>query len=220
MSGNRRFREVILPSAVSMQMLRQCDVRALIDHDKSRLLARWNKGKGSLTLSIDNKGLRYSFEAPNTADGDFAVEMVKRGDVDGCSFAFFLEKDGDRWKRLNDDLYLRTVTKISRITDVTLTADPAYKQTSVGVRSKKGNAKTAKYRKISKELDERIQKTNDRVKEMEARAQQIRNEKNRIAAIQWLERQKTKEEAKVFKEEIQRKIDALRKYRGKPRLYR
>lgn len=210
--SNRYFKEVILPSAVSMEMLKECDVRALINHDKSRLLARWNKGRGSLSLSIDSKGLRYSFEAPRTADGDFAVEMIKRGDVDGCSFAFNIAKNGDSWEALSDGSYLRTITKIARITDVTLTPDPAYLATSVGVRTK-GSPGIDKRRK---ELESSRIDAEWRAE----RAEAIRMaELNQLTSNQQI-RDEMEQSSKAFQEEMDAKREALRRFRGKPRLYR
>lgn len=210
--ANRYFKEVILPSAISMQMLKECDVRALINHDKSRLLARWNKGKGSLSLSIDSKGLRYSFEAPNTADGDFAVEMIKRGDVDGCSFAFHIAKNGDTWEALSDGSYLRTITKIARITDVTLTPDPAYLATSVGVRTKG-----------SPNLDNRRKELESSRIDAEWRAE--RAEAIRMAELHILNnnlriREEMEQSSKEFQDEMDAKREALKRFRGKPRLHR
>ena len=209
--GNRYFKEVILPSAISMQMLKQCDIRALINHDKSKLLARWNKGKGSLSLSIDSKGLAYSFEAPRTADGDFAVEMVKRGDVDGCSFAFTIANNGDSWVERKDGSYLRTITKIARITDVTLTADPAYKQTEVGVRTK-GSLNIDNRRK---ELE---------ASRIEADWRKERAEAIRMAELNQLARNKQireerEQSSKEFQEEMDKRREELKRFKGKQRWY-
>lgn len=209
--GNRYFKEVILPSSISMQMLNKCDVRALINHDKSKLLARWNKGKGSLSLSIDSKGLRYSFEAPKTADGDFAVEMVKRGDVDGCSFAFNITKNGDTWVERKDGTYLRTIKQIARITDVTLTADPAYKQTVVGVRSK-GSLNIDNRRK---ELE---------TSRIDADWRKEREEAIRTAELNILNnnlriREEREQSSKAFQEEMNKKREELKRFRGRQRWY-
>ena len=87
--GNRRFIEIILPGAIDEALIQRSDVKALVDHNRERLLARSNKGRGTLSLRITSTGLMYSFDAPHTAHGDFAVEMVRRGDVDGSSFAFY-----------------------------------------------------------------------------------------------------------------------------------
>ena len=98
------------------------------------MLGRSNKGAGSLTLELDDHGLKYRFMAPRTADGDTAVELVKRGDISGSSFAFTVATGGSRMEEQADGTILRTITKISGLYDITLTPDPAYSDTSVAVR--------------------------------------------------------------------------------------
>lgn len=131
----KRFIEVILPEAITEDLIQRCDIRALVDHDRARLLARSNKGRGTLKLTLNDYGLEYSFEAPNTADGDYVVEMVKREDIEGSSFAFTVADGGERWEKRKDGTYTRYITKIRALYDVTITADPAYPSTSVGVRN-------------------------------------------------------------------------------------
>lgn len=131
----KRFIEVILPEAISDDLIQRCDIRALVDHDRARLLARSNKGRGTLKLTRTEFGLEYSFEAANTADGDYVVEMVKRGDIEGSSFAFSVAEGGERWEKRKDGTYTRYISKIRALYDVTITADPAYPSTSVGVRN-------------------------------------------------------------------------------------
>ena len=146
--GNRRFIEIILPGAIDEALIQRSDVKALVDHNRERLLARSNKGRGTLSLRITSTGLMYSFDAPHTADGDFAVEMVRRGDVDGSSFAFSVADGGDIWEKRQDGVYLRKIKKISGLYDVTVTASPAYPETSVGVRNRiSGTPKDDGYKK-------------------------------------------------------------------------
>ena len=132
--GLRRFVEVISPTAISDNLLQQSDIKALVEHNRQRLLARYNKGKGTLELTIDEHGLRYKFEAPNTADGDYAVEMVSRGDIEGSSFAFRVNNSDTTWVK-EGKMWVRTINKFASIHDVTITTDPAYTQTEVNVRS-------------------------------------------------------------------------------------
>lgn len=132
--GVRRFVEVVSPTAISDNLLQQSDIKALVEHNRQRLLARYNKGKGTLELTIDEHGLRYKFDAPNTADGDYAVEMVSRGDISGSSFAFRVKNEDTTWVK-DGKLWVRTINKFSSIHDVTITTDPAYTQTEVNVRS-------------------------------------------------------------------------------------
>lgn len=133
----RAFVEVIEKGAITEELLRSCDVKAVLEHNKQRLLARCFRGVGSLTLELDDYGLKYRFDSPNTVDGDFVVEMIKRGDIFGSSFAYFTN-DKDKGKvtySMKDGLVLRTVHKIDRITDISPVADPAFFGTDVTVRS-------------------------------------------------------------------------------------
>lgn len=111
-------------------VLEKSDVFALMNHSQSRgVLARSNKGKGSLKLSVDAKGLKYSFEAPKTALGDELLENLTRGEVDSSSFAFTVEKD--TWERGKDGKISRSIQKISELYDVSPVYNAAYSQTSV-----------------------------------------------------------------------------------------
>lgn len=59
-----------------------------MNHDFATLLARSKRGEGTLQYDVDERGVHFSFDAPNTDDGDRALELVRRGDIDGCSFMF------------------------------------------------------------------------------------------------------------------------------------
>lgn len=135
----RCFVEVIQQGSVTDEMLRCWDIKALCEHDKGRMLARSFKGAGSLSLSLDNHGMKYRFEAPRTQDGDYVVEMIKRGDMFGSSFAFLADETKNvRYTRRPDGMLLRTVTKIDLMSDVSVVSDPAYMGTDVSVRSLEG----------------------------------------------------------------------------------
>jgi HK97 family phage prohead protease len=133
----RMVQEIIEPSAISDELLRSCDIKALLEHDRSRMLARSCNGAGTLTLIRDDKGVKYEFDAPHTADGDYALEMVRRGDLFGSSFAYTTDEDVEgnvRYDKEGDTL-IRKVCKIDRLYDVSIVSDPAYLATSVSARS-------------------------------------------------------------------------------------
>lgn len=123
------FKEIITPSALD-GVIAKSDVLCLLNHNEDKgVLARSNKGKGSLTLEVDDKGLRYSFEAPNTALGDELLEGLKRGDITASSFAFKVSKD--KWDKRSDGSYLRTICSIDQMFDVSPVYRAAYDATSV-----------------------------------------------------------------------------------------
>ena len=131
----RMVEEIIPPSAIDSATLNACDVVADLEHNPIRMLARSNKGQGTLTLLLDEKGLMYRFEAPRTVDGDYALEMVKRGDLFGSSFAYSTDEQANVAYTKDGDTLVRTVNKIDAIYDVAIVANPAYLQTSVQARS-------------------------------------------------------------------------------------
>lgn len=124
------FTEVIEPTALE-NVLEKSDILCLLNHNEDRgVLARSQYGKGSLSLEIDNTGLKYRFEAPNTALGDELLEGLKRGDISTSSFAFTIEKD--TWTK-KDGKYLRTINKFKQLFDVSPVYRPAYNDTSVRI---------------------------------------------------------------------------------------
>lgn len=130
------FKEIIKPSAITKELIERSDVKALLEHDNKRMLARSFNGKGTLHLEVDEIGLKYRFIAPNTSDGDYAVEMISRGDIFGSSFAYTSDEEHDiKYSRDKDGYAVRTVEKFSGIYDVSPVSDPAYFQTSVSVRA-------------------------------------------------------------------------------------
>ena len=133
----RMVQEIIDPAAIDDNLMRSCDIKALLEHDRSRMLARSYNGAGTLTLTKDERGIKYTFEAPDTADGNYALEMVKRGDLFGSSFAYTTDEavDGSVTYTKEGDNLIRTVHKIDKLYDVSIVSDPAYLDTSVTARS-------------------------------------------------------------------------------------
>ena len=123
------FFEVIEPRALE-GVLEHSDILCLLNHNEDKgVLARSNKGSGSLTLEVDDKGLKYRFEAPNTALGDELLEGLKRGDITTSSFAFTVGED--KWTKRDDGKYQRTINSIRELFDVSPVYRAAYDATSV-----------------------------------------------------------------------------------------
>ena len=134
-------REVIAPEAVTKELLDGQDIKMTMFHNRQLILARSNKGGGTLSYTVDEKGVAFEFDAPNTVDGDKALELVRRGDISGCSFAFstryydsdFVERQSKVSANGINNITYR-VKAITGIFDFTLAADPYYPDTSVEVR--------------------------------------------------------------------------------------
>lgn len=133
-------REIIAPEAITKEVLDNCDIKFTMFHDRQLILARSKNGAGTLSYTVDEKGVAFEFEAPNTVDGDKALELVKRGDLAGCSFSFSThywdEAFVTRTVEVRDGrAYITyTVKAVTGVYDMTLAADPAYPDTSVEAR--------------------------------------------------------------------------------------
>lgn len=115
----------------------ECDLSDVImcfNHNVDDILARTTSG--TLTLTVDDVGLRFSFDAPNTTRGNDMLELVRRGDINKCSFKFIVEKDEWRYADETNGLEYdeRTILKFSLLKDVALVVFPAYKDTEASVR--------------------------------------------------------------------------------------
>lgn len=175
--GESEAREVIAPGAVTRELLDASDIKMTLFHDNQLILARSNRGAGTLSYSIDEKGVSFEFDAPRTADGDKALELVRRGDISGCSFAFstYYYDEGfvAREVEVRDGRSFITyrVDHITGIYDFTLTTDPAYAETSVEARSLG--------EEWHREQAERREKEDGRKEEIRRQLQQMRQAASR-----------------------------------------
>ena len=131
-----RFREVILPEAVTMEFLNTQDVKMNMLHDRKLTIARCNKGVGSMRMAVDEQGMTFEFEAPKCDIGDRCLEMVRRGDYSGCSFEFYpKDYEVERIKAADgvEDVIIRHKS-FEFLSALTIGMDPAYRQTSVNAR--------------------------------------------------------------------------------------
>lgn len=144
-SENIGFIEVIHRGAITDETIKNSDVLAKFNHSDDKVLARSNKGEGSLLLEVDNKGVRYMFEAPKTNLGDELLEYLHRGDISQSSFAFTVPKiDGaERWYKKDGVIY-RDIYMIDKMYDISPVFQPAYSATTC----------SARFNEISKQVDE------------------------------------------------------------------
>jgi HK97 family phage prohead protease len=87
---------------------------------------------GSLRLAVDGTGLDYEVDLLDDADSQRVRMLVERGDVARSSFAAYMHESD--WSQTPDGFPLRTVIGMSLV-DVAPVDDPAYFDTSTGLRS-------------------------------------------------------------------------------------
>lgn len=117
----RQFFEVLAPSAFVRTLNAGTDVKMLWNHDANEVLG--SRKAGTLTLENRADGLHFSCLLPDHAANRF--ETVSRGDVDGTSFSFQADVNGDAWAQTEDGMPLRTVTA-AHLFEISPCTFPAY----------------------------------------------------------------------------------------------
>lgn len=125
--------ERVMPTAFD-RAIKEDDVRGLENHDPTRLLGRTKAG--TMRLSVDDVGLKYEIDVPDTQVGRDAVTSIERGDMDGSSFAF--STDAVEWRdEKQPDGRVITYRELTAVTlyDTGPVTFPAYESTTAGVRA-------------------------------------------------------------------------------------
>lgn len=175
------YYEVLEPGCVTREMLDKQDIKLTMFHDRQLVLARSNKGNGTLSYEVDKVGVKFWAEMPHTVDGDKALELVSRGDIAGCSFIYSTD-EGDSenavsYERLDEkgdddeDILLRHVKRIDNVYDFTITTDPAYEQTDVSKREVEAAGIKFEQQPKPKQIDE--SKKRERINEVRERIASI-----------------------------------------------
>ena len=107
----------------------------LYAHDYNKILARADSA--TLKTEIDDTGLKFTAQIPDTTLGTDTFKNIQAGNVKGCSFGFTIANGGDRWDTRQDGTTVHYVDKIDTVSELTLTAIPAYEETSVSAQVKR-----------------------------------------------------------------------------------
>ena len=146
-SDYREVYEVLEPGCISVEVMQKSDIVLNTNHrnDVSCILGRYrNSDKDTLKLELRADGVDCDCDLPNTTTADDTLELIKRGDIDGMSFAFEDDwedsENGVSYERMRDEetgkkeIWVRHVKRITALYDVSVVTHPAYEQTTVGVR--------------------------------------------------------------------------------------
>lgn len=209
--------ETIERGAITEEIINKSDVFALFNHDSNKVLARSENGKGTLKLEIDDRGLKYSFDAPKTALGDELLEYLDRGDIHQSSFAFYIDFGDDTMvsrEYRNGDVYY-TIKHIPVLVDVSPVWTPAYAETYVGKRAlelseqmrneNKNQITDMTNKEIIKSIEETIEtrSAEEEKEEEKEEKKEIQEEKQEESSVENDEEKQDEEE----KEEQERSIN-------------
>lgn len=171
-SDRREVYEVLEPGCITKELLEQSDVVLNTNHcnNVSCILGRYrNTDKDTLKLELRADGIDCESDLPNTSTANDALELIKRGDIDGMSFAFEDDcedsENGVSYERMKDEetgnkeIWVRHVKRITALRDVSIVTHPAYEQTTVGTREQSED--------IDRAIEEQLKREKPAAKETE-----------------------------------------------------
>jgi len=106
------------------------DAVALFNHDMNYVLGR---NGVNVTLSQDERGLKYTVKLPDTSFAKDLRNLIKDGIIHESSFAFTVKEQ--EWQHNEKVPSVRTIKKVKRLYDVSPVTTPAYPDATVGARS-------------------------------------------------------------------------------------
>lgn len=137
------FTEVIRAGAFSRTLRDNQDIRALYNHNTDIVLGRTKSD--TLRLHEDEVGLAFEVDLPDTQAARDIKAMVSRGDIDGCSFGFYVVADEVAHNK-EDGTVVRTLVDVELVEISPAVAFPAYSATEVALRSLRGQRSPARPR--------------------------------------------------------------------------
>lgn len=203
-SVNMGFVEIIHRGAITKEVIESSDIFALLNHNENTVLARCNHGTGSLSLTVDDDGVFYQFEAPNTANGDELLEHIKRGEISQSSFAFSVSSsDGaEKWTKRSDGIIVREIFKIARLYDISPVYQPAYLETTCSKRA------LEKVNELTQTMEDNKDIHNDAdLQEIELLKAIIEEQEEKIKALQDAQKEASAEAEKEAEPEDEKEAD-------------
>ena len=212
-SDTREVYEVLEPGCITQELISRSDVILNLNHSNMvpDVLGRCRNGKGTLELELRENKIGCRCDLPRTNNANDALELMKRGDITGMSFAFEDDyqdtENGVSFERTAEthdgkEVWLRHVKRITGLYDVAIVTHPAYEQTSVAVREI-GEA-------IDKAIDEQIKReagSQETDEEREAREKAEREQAERDANGGETNAEKAEREAREQKEREERELE-------------
>ena len=164
-SSDRKVYEILEPGCISRELLQRSDVVLNLNHnsDVVNVLGRYrNSERDTLSLELRGDGIDCRCDLPHTNNANDTLELIKRGDINGMSFAFEDDwedtENGVSYEKTNDVedgkvVWLRHVKRITALYDVSIVTHPAYEQTTEATREQADEIKAAIEAQLKRERE-------------------------------------------------------------------
>ena len=179
--------EILEPGCISRELLMKSDVILNLNHSNMvpDVLGRFrNSDKDTLSLELRGDGIDCRCDLPKTNNANDALELMKRGDITGMSFAFEDDwedsENGVSYERTAEnhdgkEVWIRHVKRITGLYDVAIVTHPAYQQTSVATREANDAIEQAIEAQLKREQPKETEEERE-ARELEEQAQREREE--------------------------------------------
>ena len=210
-SNDIGFIEILHRGCISQELIDSSNIVFLYNHDYNQVIARANKGKGTLNIDLRDDGVYFDLEVPNTTMGNDLLENIRLGNITQCSFGFrYSNEEGAYKDEKIGDVWYRNVYKIGELYDLSAVTYPAYDDTYVNARMQERSKMEDKLKeteeiqeKVSEEKkedekmsDERAcgKNPDERASEKNSDEKEINNEDNTKSEEEMSDEEKSEEE--------------------------
>ena len=174
-SNDIGFIEILHRGCISQELIDSSNIVFLYNHDYNQVIARANKGKGTLNIDLRDDGVYFDLDVPNTTMGNDLLENIRLGNITQCSFGFrYSNEEGAYKDEKIDGVWYRNVYKIGELFDLSAVTYPAYDDTYVNARMQERSKMEDKL----KETEEIQEKVSEEKKEDEKMSDERACEKN------------------------------------------
>ena len=186
-SDSRVVYEVLEKGCITPELLQRSDVLLNLNHSNMvpDILGRFrNTDKDTLELVLNEDNVECRCDLPNTNNANDTLELMKRGDITGMSFAFSDDwqdsENGVSYERTDEktedgkEVWIRHVKRITGLYDVSIVTHPAYEQTNVGTREASDDIDKAIEDQLKREQKDNDANPDEHQQELEAQAERAR----------------------------------------------
>lgn len=202
-SNDIGFIEILHRGCISQELIDSSNIVFLYNHDYNQVIARANKGKGTLNIDLRDDGVYFDLDVPNTTMGNDLLENIRLGNITQCSFGFrYANEEGAYKDEKIDDVWYRNVYKIGELFDLSAVTYPAYDDTYVNARMQERSKMEDKL-KETEEIQEEVrseekkdEKDSEKNSEKNSDEKEINNEDNTKSEEEKSEEEKEKKDEK------------------------
>lgn len=176
-SNDIGFIEILHRGCISQELIDSSNIVFLYNHDYNQVIARANKGKGTLNIDLRDDGVYFDLDVPNTTMGNDLLENIRLGNITQCSFGFrYANEEGAYKDEKIDDVWYRNVYKIGELFDLSAVTYPAYDDTYVNARMQERSKMEDKL-KETEEIQNEV-RSEEKEDEKNSDEKEINNEDN------------------------------------------